>query len=311
MSIFQKWPDIESLGNVVKSARRYAALTGATSLVVTYRAKVKLHGTNAAVRIDRDGTVTAQSRTRDITPDDDNYGFAAWVESKADSFRWLDRRSSHDPDADATIIFGEWVGPGVNSGCAVHQIAGKVFATFHAQGADVFVEDMLTVCHHIDFIGPSYTVNLLDDASVAAFAAQVNEAVAVVEAEDPWVRANFGISGLGEGLVFYALGDVPDSVKMFKAKGEKHRVNKTKTAAGVDEETLTSRAAFCDKYVTDARVAQALAEVCGGVFALDKMGALIGWVCKDVEKESGGDQPESWKSLSSAVAKAARLKFIE
>ena len=44
----------------------------------------KLDGTNAAVVVREDGTVYAQSRTRVITPGDDNFGFAYWVEQHAE-----------------------------------------------------------------------------------------------------------------------------------------------------------------------------------------------------------------------------------
>jgi hypothetical protein len=43
----------------------------------------KLDGTNAAVHVTDDGAVYAASRTRWITPEDDNYGFARWVHEHA------------------------------------------------------------------------------------------------------------------------------------------------------------------------------------------------------------------------------------
>ena len=39
----------------------------------------KLDGTNAQVLIGEDGSIRAGSRSRWITPQDDNYGFAKWV----------------------------------------------------------------------------------------------------------------------------------------------------------------------------------------------------------------------------------------
>ena len=41
----------------------------------------KIDGTNACVVVTPDGTVLAQSRSRFITPEDDNFGFAAWVQA--------------------------------------------------------------------------------------------------------------------------------------------------------------------------------------------------------------------------------------
>lgn len=63
----------------------------------------KIDGTNAQVFIADDGTILAGSRTRWITPDDDNFGFAAWVEKNADELRNLGP-GRH---------FGEWWGAGI------------------------------------------------------------------------------------------------------------------------------------------------------------------------------------------------------
>lgn len=52
----------------------------------------KLDGTNAQICIGEDGTIRAGSRSRWITPQDDNYGFARWVEAHADELRELEPR---------------------------------------------------------------------------------------------------------------------------------------------------------------------------------------------------------------------------
>lgn len=63
----------------------------------------KLDGTNAQVVVGEDGSVVAGSRNRWITPDADNYGFAAWVRDHADELRALGP-GRH---------FGEWWGAGI------------------------------------------------------------------------------------------------------------------------------------------------------------------------------------------------------
>ena len=47
----------------------------------------KIDGTNALVSIDEAGVVRAGSRSRWITPEADNFGFAAWVAKHADELR--------------------------------------------------------------------------------------------------------------------------------------------------------------------------------------------------------------------------------
>jgi hypothetical protein len=78
----------------------------------------KIDGTNAAVVIDDDGTVAAQSRSRLITPDDDNFGFARWVADHADELRQLG--PGHH--------FGEWWGAGIQR---KYNIGEKRFSLFN------------------------------------------------------------------------------------------------------------------------------------------------------------------------------------
>lgn len=89
----------------------------------------KIHGTNAAVYIyeytstngishePRIG-IRCQSRSRFIFPGDDNYGFASFVEINKQEFIRLLGPGLH---------FGEWAGPGINSGEGLTQ---KTFVLF-------------------------------------------------------------------------------------------------------------------------------------------------------------------------------------
>lgn len=63
----------------------------------------KIDGTNAHVHVDSDGTIRAASRNRYITPEDDNAGFAKWVEANKE------RLSILGPGRH----YGEWWGSGI------------------------------------------------------------------------------------------------------------------------------------------------------------------------------------------------------
>jgi hypothetical protein len=82
---FEEWPKIARLNR---------------NIVVTE----KIDGTNAAVVITEDGQVGAQSRTRLITPEVDNYGFAGWVSRNRDDLVDILGPGRH---------FGEWWGSGI------------------------------------------------------------------------------------------------------------------------------------------------------------------------------------------------------
>lgn len=80
----------------------------------------KLDGTNACI-VAQDGKVTAQSRKRIITPDDDNFGFAKWVYDNAGALLDTLGYGYH---------YGEWFGEGIQKNPL--GIEGKRFALFHA-----------------------------------------------------------------------------------------------------------------------------------------------------------------------------------
>lgn len=98
--------EFKSFGKIERMNKAYITITQ------------KLHGSNAAVLIfeytstngqthePRMG-IRCQSRTRFITPESDNYGFARFVHDNAQEF--IEKLGPG-------LHFGEWVGPGINSG---------------------------------------------------------------------------------------------------------------------------------------------------------------------------------------------------
>lgn len=78
----------------------------------------KIHGSNAQILIEGQ-EVMVGSRTRWITPDDDNYGFARWVHENHDVIVGALGEGQH---------FGEWYGSGINAG---YGLTTKRFALFN------------------------------------------------------------------------------------------------------------------------------------------------------------------------------------
>lgn len=91
----------------------------------------KIDGTNAQVFIGDDGTMKFGSRTRWITPKDDNYGFARWATRHADELRELGP-GRH---------FGEWWGQGIQRG---YGLVEKRFSLFNVQR---WAESRPACCH--------------------------------------------------------------------------------------------------------------------------------------------------------------------
>ena len=66
----------------------------------------KIDGTNASILITPDGDLFTGSRTRWITPADDNFGFSAWAHAHKSELLTLG----------AGLHFGEWWGSGIQRG---------------------------------------------------------------------------------------------------------------------------------------------------------------------------------------------------
>jgi hypothetical protein len=325
------WPEIESFHNVRKSVQKYPELLGG-STTVEYRAKVKLHGTNAAVQV-RGDKVLAQSRTQIITPGCDNAGFAAWVESQEQRWveqRWVETARDGTPET-SMIYFGEWCGPGIMKGTAVNKIPGKIFAVFavsdlkDAESSWIIDPEILRMLvdeipgvHIIPWYGDAIEIPMLETPEVVQLILdRINNAVAAVEACDPWVRDAFGVDGIGEGLVFYprGYGRKGFSDLCFKAKGEKHKIVAKSAAAQVDPSIAASVDAFVEMVLTDARLEQGARAAASGELTYEKrlIGPFLAWICKDVEKETLAEREASgltWKQVQKAVSDRARGWYI-
>lgn len=89
----------------------------------------KIDGTNAAVVVDEEtDEVYAQSRTRCITPADDNFGFAAWVEANKDALKEGLGYGRH---------FGEWWGTGIQRRYGIAEKRLSLFNTHRWNGVEL------------------------------------------------------------------------------------------------------------------------------------------------------------------------------
>jgi len=96
----------------------------------------KLDGTNAQVCITEDGEIFTGSRTRWITPQDDNYGFAKWVEANREELLQLGP-GRH---------FGEWWGAGIQRR---YGLSEKRFSLFNVGR---WSDERPTCCHVVPLL---------------------------------------------------------------------------------------------------------------------------------------------------------------
>lgn len=336
------WPNIESLYNIRKHLKNYDG-----EKEYEYRAKVKIHGSNGGVQLSPTGsnekTIIAQSRSKIVTVDDDNMGFAKWVLERGDIFLQIRKNADELGITERITIFGEFCGKNIQKDTSISSIEKNIFAIFAIQiGGREFAKletDPEKIKHIIlgqessftlrqiqesgvfilPWLGESYKLNFNDSTALSKQADVINQTVDAVEENDPWVSETFGINGVGEGIVMYpiingqTLIDRYDySNLVFKAKGEKHKVVKTKKAVQLDPEVVNNVNEFCDLMVTENRLEQIAQRV--GEFDKKLIGQFIKELSIDVKKESNAELEESnleWKQVTKEVSNRAKKWWLE
>lgn len=349
---FMAWPEIESFHNIRKFIRvdptdwfRNHELLSGTS-TVTYRCKVKLHGTNAAVQVHPDGTLVPQSRTNTLTGGNDNAGFAKWVMSQQDAWRGPLELTA----APGWIVYGEWCGPGIQKGVALAEIPRRIFAVFAARlldDSDRLIVEPDELALLVRGVADAYILPWYDqpagpcldtriackidvnwratDEDVTKAIAPINDWIMAIEANDPWVEYTFGVKGTGEGLVFYPhstphLGWENFQNLTFKAKGEAHKNIKTAAPVQVNAETVANVDSFVELVLTTARLEQGARSVGGfdltqGMTTYDMKltGKFVAWCLADVQKETQDELEASkldWKQVQKPLSDKARAWYL-
>jgi len=195
----------------------------------------------------------------------------------------------------------------------------------------------------IPWVTEEFELDLLKRDDLIPKLEKINQMMEEIDKQDPWIKERFGLTGTGEGLVWYPVSGTSKSDKegtgvdwnefkkiVFKTKGVSHAVVKQKSII-LDPQKIASVDEFVEMFVTEGRLQQGWQEVCGSVVSNNKlstssggsvsgeqMGKLIAefvkWVSKDVEKESKSEIKESglqWSDLSNAINLKARKYFSE
>lgn len=330
------FPSIERFRHIVKEIGFHAAYTGKDATgepiydftrplpSIHFRGTVKLHGTNAGVTWNAIDGIYAQSREQVITVENDNAGFARFVQENHDSFRDLFLRIVADNNVLPNwyvSIFGEWAGKGIMKKMAINNV-DKSFYIFGVKITnpndiedhkwvpfEVYQDPLHRIYNITNFT--TYGVDV-DFANPEASVEVLEKMIADVEAECP-VAAAFGHKGLGEGIVF--TGEWNGKNYRFKAKGEKHETVNIKDKISIAPKLVASYTAFAEYAVGDGRMEQAYSAVCSdGRPTIQQTGAVIKWVCQDVLKEEADVLKANgfeWKDVQGYVSAQARKLFMK
>lgn len=303
-----KFPSIEQFRSVVKHVQLQTWYTGKDAggnpsydktremPVLKFRGTVKLHGTNAAVVIYND-RVEYQSRSRVLSIGSDNSGFMLNMSKYEELFKEIAEDYSMHVDVESVAIFGEWCGSGIQSGVGVSSVP-RMFVAFAIKITDTkgesWWDNEFIFCNEearIFSIGqfPTWEIDI-DFAFPEKAQNEMIELMEKVESECP-VAKYFGVSGIGEGIVFSVAEPNQRygySGTIFKVKGEKHSTSKVKTLNVVDIEAIENLNALVESVVTEARLEWALDNLVREQLKpvdMKSMGDFIRTVYNDVIKE--------------------------
>lgn len=176
--MFKAWPKIPRLENEVYYLTEKIDGTNAC-IIIDYTGNINhdyclysdnINGTDIGIR-----AVYAQSRTRLITPAEDNFGFAKWVKENAEQLI---------NDLGEGYHFGEWWGQGINRGYGLDH---KKFSLFNPTKKSVICNNVphLCICEDARFLTSDIeaSIKLLKDIGSVASPGYMKPEGIVVYAE--------------------------------------------------------------------------------------------------------------------------------
>lgn len=325
----RKYPSIEQFNTVVKNARDYSKKYSVPLRKLTFFGTVKLHGTNAGIAILGD-TVEFQSRERVLSYESDNAGFCAWGLQNLTSIQEIGQRiKTKYPNTTDLYLYGEWCCGSIQAGVALNQIPDKKLALFEIVLVDTdgnettlidlsefgWITDLMHNVVCVDIVVPpvELEIDFNEPHSVQNY---LLEKTLEIEQECPFGKY-FGVSGVGEGLVWKAKTD--NGILRFKTKGEKHSSSKVKTVRELTAAEIASKESakeFVDYALSENRLKQGIDKLVEMGLEVDikSTGAYLKWIGADVLKEELNVLIESKierKDVMPLVNMRARQWFME
>ena len=270
---------------------------------------VKLHGCNAAVVFNPDGTVSAQSRNRMVTPEDDNYGFAAWVAENAEHLQKFG-------GSGITHAYGEWCGPGIQSKVAICKLPARAFFPFAYRTEDGELhygrnpnlgEKPLPMVRIKDGATPE---EVADDLEFTCGA--IDEITDGVGKHCP-VAARHGIDGFGEGVVWHLArynddGTIEHLPLYFKTKTDHHKAGPRVKPVRPPRMTQEEIEAALTKYEAQAHYDKALDKL-GGTPVLTDTGAFLRLFMDDLFSDSPELRDKGCQDLRKSISSWAARTY--
>lgn len=296
---------------------------------------VKLHGTHADILVYNNNDIVFQSKNvRDITPANDNQGFAVTMADNTSAIleirdQYLACWKDHNPHTTLdpqhpVVIAGEWIGVKIQKDVAISQLSRRfVIISDNINGS--WIQDTLYPCVEAPSSsiynkshGGTFQATLYPD-DTARTLREVEPLAEAIAASCPFA-ASFGVYGEGEGIVWKPapahLNANP--ALWFKTKGGRFRPTFAPAAKSVPSDQQEKRdiadaaaAAWC----TMERLQQGwdyLGEV-GVLKDMKALGRFLRWIQGDILVEEQAYVEENKVDegmLRISIAKIAKVWYI-
>lgn len=341
-----KFPKIGQFRQVVREVRAKAQFRGldesgvpimdrdAQMPTVEYVGTVKMHGTNASVRLTVEGQVFAQSRNQVLTEDiKDNHGWRAYSLGFVGEQFWKENLGLIKNELNSEeeiVVYGEYIGKGIAKNAAVCQILDHSFVVFAVRCGSgegtVWLDDSFISRFH----NPEYRIYnstmferyslTIDFGNLDSTREKLQELTESVEKCCP-VGKYFGIEGVGEGIVWRPVysSEFHKGRYWFKTKGQKHKDSGKKgkkNKVDISPEKLKCIDDFVSYCLTDVRLEKGIAYLVEMDIPLTKKstGKFLKWIGNDVLEEEADTLEESGlerKDVTGKLNQSARSWYFK
>jgi hypothetical protein len=301
---------------------------GAEDPIIKLTGTVKLHGTHADIVIESNNTVRIQSRNRlSLNMEHDNYDVAASLLPLRKEIlelrdrvkdRWQEGNVFEKLDENKPVILaGEWIGPGVQKKVAIASLPKRCFVLLAVSVNGEWQDDEDYAEIHNEKVGIynisrggfyKEVLDFIDPESLEACNQKLLAHTLEVERECPFAKS-FGISGVGEGIVWKAHYPLSQDPRFWlKTKGPEHKITRTDKLKKVElnKDGVERARTFAEAAVTEMRLQQAWDYLGEMEIKRDKSGtqSFNKWLINDVEVE------EKKAIVDMGVDKAALKKAV-
>lgn len=266
----------------------------------------KLHGANSSIVCDSDFNLTYQSRLKELSINDDSYGFcnhmSKFEEELKNKFKEIAPKIfnlflTENKEDIKVIVYGEWVGKSLKNDTAICNIPNTLIV-FDICVYNVSKEKMYYLPGFIDeftllpvrilpiTLFKQYEINI-DFNKPQEYEELLSNLTLKVEEECPVARW-FGHHGIGEGIVWNYYNPLdPSNVLRFKIKGKRHAIRVQRQLTSAEIEVIKSTQEFVKYCVTEERLLQGLEYLKQSNLELKKenLGTFLKWLINDIKSE--------------------------